>query len=208
MKLHNILSILFTSLLLCGNAFAKPDGTPPIEIDVNVVNTPLDVVVVGDTPLDVVVVGEQQSESVLLRFSETDNDFVGFKTLRFDKDWQLCIGSSDCEVVTTSSFVVPDGMQLRIHQVGFEGRELVDGTSTSVAGKITVVTADSFVFEFSVGHLVFTNSGLRIWENSTMVNIIAPAGAKIKGVVEFETFNAKQVSASMTVSGVLESVTE
>jgi hypothetical protein len=54
MTLHNSLSILITSLLLCGNAFAKPgnDEAPPT-VDVNVVNTP-DVVVVN-TP-DVVVV--------------------------------------------------------------------------------------------------------------------------------------------------------
>ena len=45
MKLRNTLLILITSLLLCGNAFAKPDNPPPIEVDVNVVNTP-DVVVV------------------------------------------------------------------------------------------------------------------------------------------------------------------
>jgi len=53
MKLHNSISILITSLLLCGNAFAKPgnDEAPPT-VDVNVVNTP-DVVVVN-TP-DVVV---------------------------------------------------------------------------------------------------------------------------------------------------------
>ena len=39
------ISILITSLLLCGNAFSKPDDKPPIEVDVNVVNTPGVVVV-------------------------------------------------------------------------------------------------------------------------------------------------------------------
>jgi hypothetical protein len=37
--LKTSISILITSLLLCGNAFSKPDGDkPPLEIDVNVVN--------------------------------------------------------------------------------------------------------------------------------------------------------------------------
>jgi hypothetical protein len=43
------IAIVITSLLLCGNAFAKPDNdAPPIEVDVNVVNTPLDVNVTND----------------------------------------------------------------------------------------------------------------------------------------------------------------
>jgi hypothetical protein len=52
MKLHNSISILITSLLLCGNAFAKPgnDEAPPT-VDVNVVNTP-DVFVSNIIPLD------------------------------------------------------------------------------------------------------------------------------------------------------------
>jgi hypothetical protein len=42
MKLLKIsISIFITSLLLCGNAFAKPgDDKPPVEVDVNVVNVP------------------------------------------------------------------------------------------------------------------------------------------------------------------------
>jgi hypothetical protein len=49
------ISIVITSLLLCGNAFAKPpDDAPPIQVDVNVVNTPLDVNVV-DGPASTVL---------------------------------------------------------------------------------------------------------------------------------------------------------
>jgi len=43
MKLYRNFSIpiVIATLLLCGNAFAKPDGDkPPIEVDVNVVNVP------------------------------------------------------------------------------------------------------------------------------------------------------------------------
>jgi len=38
--LKTSISIFITSLLLCGNAFAKPDDKPPVEVDVNVVNVP------------------------------------------------------------------------------------------------------------------------------------------------------------------------
>ncbi len=53
MKLHNTLSIFIATLFLCGNAFAKPDGAPPIEFDVNVINTP-DVNVINTPDVNVV----------------------------------------------------------------------------------------------------------------------------------------------------------
>ena len=60
------ISIVVTSLMLSGNAFAKPDDPPPLEIDVNVVNTP-DVNVVN-TP-DVNVVNNILLENTLLNGS-------------------------------------------------------------------------------------------------------------------------------------------
>jgi hypothetical protein len=64
--LRILISIAIASLLLCGNALAKPDSDPPpIEVDVNVVNQPLDVNVVPALPvfyrLERTVFGDDQS---------------------------------------------------------------------------------------------------------------------------------------------------
>jgi len=53
MKLRFTISILVSTLLLCGNAFSKPDHEAPPDVDVNVINTP-DVNVVSMPDVNVV----------------------------------------------------------------------------------------------------------------------------------------------------------
>ncbi len=100
------ISIVIGSMLLCGNAVSKPpDDVPPIEVDVNVVNTP-DVNVVN-TPLEAIIV----NEPLLVEDVDSAARQVVFatKTLTIsDGD-----GFSDKEVL----FSVPDGKRLVIEHI-------------------------------------------------------------------------------------------
>ena len=147
------ISIVITSLLLCGNALAKPDSDPPpVEVDVNVVNTPLDVNVVGD---EAPPKTQPVNACAVIKFEEIEED-------------------GDQPIYT-----VPDDQRLVIEYISIDPKDILSSDDFVQAVVITMV--DGVEGRFLAGTVdgdtwIFAESG-------RMVRIHADPGTIVVGQV-------------------------
>ena len=107
-----------------------------------------------------------------------------------------------CESGSSEEFFVPADKQLVIHHVSFESPVLVGNpVPTKASALLSSRPFQQGAFGFSFGLLDFPDSSFDLWEKSFPIEVTAPPGANVQGLISWDDFGATNVKGMITISG-------